>query len=212
MSGISIAVKAGADQASSSVSASGSIQHVITDQEVAAFGIKDAALKAAVAKYFGRAPNDAFLHSPTPWNDLYATYGWPQVQTILVLQSATVTGISSNPEVIASNKFFNHSKVAGTFNASVTTQVSNTESTTWSESSTLSFSESVNWKVGFEGLGEAGRLSDVGVLSDVWEERHPDPDSHCWINRGCCRHAPTWRVSSSQSKHVAWDDEYSDRL
>ncbi len=156
MSGISITVKAGADQASSSVSASGSIQHVITDQEVAAFGIKDDALKNAVAKYFGSRPNDAYLHSPTPWNDLYSTYGWPQVQTILVLQSATITGISSNPEVIASNKFSNESKVPGTFNASVTTQVANTESTTWSQSTTLSFSESISWKVGFEGLGEAG--------------------------------------------------------
>jgi len=41
MSGLSVVVKAGLDVASSSVSVSGSVQHVITDEECSAFGITD---------------------------------------------------------------------------------------------------------------------------------------------------------------------------
>lgn len=156
MSGFNIVVQAGPDAGSSSVQASGSVQHVITDAEVKSFGIQDGDLKNAVGKYFGKNPNDAYLHSDTPWGDLYKTYGWPQVQTVLVLQSATITGISSNPEIIATRTFTNKSSVAGVFNASVSSQIANTESTNWSETSTVSFSDTVSFKVGFEGIGEAG--------------------------------------------------------
>ena len=156
MSGISISVVAGPDVNTSSVIATGSVQHIITDAEVSSFKINDSELKQAVAKYFGKAPNDAYLHSPTPWDDLYKRYNWPQVQTVMVVDSARITGITSNPEVIASNKFSNKSSVPGTFNAGVSTQISNTESTTWTETTSLSISESLNWKVSFEGLGEAG--------------------------------------------------------
>src|SRR5947207_10532693 len=77
MAGITVSIVAGADAAHSSVNATGSVQHVITDKEVTTFGIQDSPLKNAVGKYFGKNPNDAYLHSPTPWNDLYKTYGWP---------------------------------------------------------------------------------------------------------------------------------------
>src|SRR5271156_1054538 len=99
--GIEVSIKAGLTAATSSVSASGSVQHVITDTEVATFGLQDGNLKNAVGKYFGQNPNDAFLHSPTPWGDLYRTYNWPQVQTVLVVDSATITGITSQPVIVA---------------------------------------------------------------------------------------------------------------
>ena len=101
--GITISVKTGLDAQSSSVTASGSVQHIITDAERGTFGVNDGDLKNAVGKYFGQAPDDAFLRSDTPWGDLYRTYGWPQVQTVLVVQSATITGITSVPSVVAQN-------------------------------------------------------------------------------------------------------------
>jgi len=99
--GIDISIKAGSDAATSSVSASGSEQHIITDKERTTFGIQDEGLKDAVDKYFGKRPNDAYLHSPTPWDDLYKTYGWPEVQTVLVVQSATIREITSEPVIVA---------------------------------------------------------------------------------------------------------------
>lgn len=169
MSGFSIIVKAGPDAASSSVSASGSIQHIITDDERKSFGITDGPLKNAVGKYFGQNPDDAFLHSDTPWGDLYKTYQWPEVQTVLELQSATITGISANPEIIARNDFKNQSSVTGNFNASVSTQISNTEASNWSKTSTVSFKETVSFKVGFEGIGEAGGSVEWGFSESFGE-------------------------------------------
>ena len=74
MSGFNISIVAGKDSSSSSVMVQGSVQHVITDEERSSFGLSDSQLKGAVDKYFGKQPNDAYLHSPTPWDDLYKRY------------------------------------------------------------------------------------------------------------------------------------------
>lgn len=156
--GIDIHVRTGLDGAAS-VSASGSVQHIITDAERNTFGITDGPLKNAVGKYFGQAPDDAFLHSDTPWNDLYRTYGWPQVQTILTVASATVTGITSEPSIVAQNVLRNDSKVSGTFSASASETVSNTTSNTWSSSDSIQVSQKFSYEVSFLGTGGKGETS-----------------------------------------------------
>jgi hypothetical protein len=159
--GISVSIIAGPDQAHSSVQASGSISHIITDTERQTFGVTDGPLKNAVGAYFGKNPNDAYLHSPTPWNDLYKTYGWPQVQTVLVVDSATITGITSNPEIIKSTKFTNSSGKSATFNVAVSDSVSNTVETNWSETSTVDFTQSINYSVGVEGVASVGGETSI---------------------------------------------------
>lgn len=157
--GIEISIKAGVDKATSSVSASGSVQHVITDTEKKTFGLEDADLKNAIAKYFGKKPNDAYLHSKTPWGDLYTKYGWPQVQTVLVVDSAAVTGITSEPVIIATKTFTNDSTVPATFNAGISDQVSNTTESNWSETNTISVDQSFSYNVSFLGAGGGGETS-----------------------------------------------------
>ena len=156
--GIEIHVKTGAAGAAS-VSASGSVQHIITDAERNTFGISDGALKGAVGKYFGQAPDDAFLHSDTPWNDLYRTYGWPQVQVVLTVASATVTGITSEPIVVAQSILRNDSDVSGTFSASASESVSDTVSHTWSTSDSVQVSQKFSYEVSFLGTGGKGETS-----------------------------------------------------
>ncbi|MBC7584241.1 MULTISPECIES: hypothetical protein [unclassified Tardiphaga] len=157
--GIEIHVITGLDGQSASVRASGSVQHIITDAERNTFGINDAALKNAVARYFGQAPDDAFLHSDTPWGDLYRTYGWSQVQTVLTVASATVTGITSDPVIVAQNVLRNDSKVPGTFSASASESVSDTTSNTWSSSDSIQVSEKFSYEVSFLGTGGKGETS-----------------------------------------------------
>ena len=162
MSGLTVHVVAGNTVGASSVSVTGSVQHVITDQEVSSFGLTDAALKGAVGKYFGQNPDDAFLHSSTPWGDLYKTYNWPQVQTVLTVASATITGITSEPQIIAQQSFQNHSNVEGSFNVHVSTSVSTTTETNWTETSTISISDQITYTVGVpaeESLSEAVTMS-----------------------------------------------------
>ncbi|HWI66678.1 MAG TPA: hypothetical protein VNT75_33105 [Symbiobacteriaceae bacterium] len=157
--GISISVRAGSDTSTSSVSASGSVQHIITDNERSTFGIKDADLKKAVEKYFGKKPNDAYLHSPTPWDDLYKTYGWPEVQVVLTVKSATITGITSEPVIVATKNFANNSSKAATFDAAISDSVNNTTEHNWSQTNTIDVSQSFSYEISFLGSGGGGETS-----------------------------------------------------
>lgn len=154
--GIDVQVVAGPDGKSSSVKATGSIQHIITDEERNTFGLSDSALKNAVAAYFGKAPNDAYLHSPTPWDDLYKVYGWQQVSTVLVPESAEILGMTSEPVIVKTQEFSNVSSKSGTFNVAISEQVSNTSTSTWSTGGTLSIGQKITYGIDFivEGKGE----------------------------------------------------------
>jgi len=157
--GISVSIVAGEDKNSSSVNAAGSIQHIITDEERRTFGVTDAGLKNAVGKYFGKNPNDAFLHSPTPWNDLYNTYGWKQVQTLLVVQRAEILGITSEPVIVKTQEFENNSSKSGSFNVSISETVQNTSTSTWNTGGTLTIGQKFTYSVKFLGAGGGGETS-----------------------------------------------------
>ena len=154
--GLNIKITAGATPQVSSVSVTGSITHVITDSERQLFGITDAPLKNAVGKYFGKNPKDAYVRSPTPWNDLYKTYGWNQVTTVLTVTSATITGVTSKPSIIAQKSLVNDSPVKATFNTAIQESVTDTVETSWSETFGISFEQMFKYEVGFLGAGGGG--------------------------------------------------------
>jgi hypothetical protein len=143
----------------SQVIASGSVVHVITDQEREQFGITDALLKAAINTYFGQSPNDAYVKSPTPWNDLYATYGWPQVQTWLSVIDSKVIRITSEPVILGSQVFQNTSDTVATFNANITDQVSESVETNWSETYGFEVGQTISYGVEFSGVNIGGETS-----------------------------------------------------
>lgn len=157
--GISISIVAGHDESASSVNASGSVQHVITEAERTTFGLGDKQLKDAVKAYFGKSPNDAYLHSPTKWGDLYKTYSWPQVQMVMVVQSAEILGITSEPVIVKSQEFVNSSSQKGTFNVGISDSVNNTASSNWSTGGTLSIGQKVSYGIKFLGTGVEGETS-----------------------------------------------------
>lgn len=157
--GINISIVAGQDGSASSVNASGTVQHVITDEERTTFKLGDKQLKDAVKAYFGKSPNDAYLHSPTPWGDLYKKYSWPQVQMVLVVESAEILGITSEPVIVKSQEFVNNSKQKGTFNVAISESVNNTTSSNWSTGGTLSIGQKFSYGVKFLGAGAEGETS-----------------------------------------------------
>jgi len=133
------------------VTAQGSDPHLITDTERSSFRIHDAQLKDAVRQYFRRAPNDAYLRSPTPWGDLYRTYGWPEVQVHTRVLSATVLSSNANIQALSTKVFKNNSSVPGVFNASLSQSVSDTTETNWSQANSVSVTQMV--KYGIEIIG-----------------------------------------------------------
>lgn len=159
--GINISLTAGPDGSSSRVSASGEVVDIIPDAERSTFKLSDSQLKGYVNSYFGRAPNDAYLKGPTPWNDLYATYGWSQVKRVMRVQSAEILGITSEPVIVKSQDFVNTSSRQGTFNVGIDEQVTNSASSNWSTGGTFKIEQKFIYKVGFLGT-EAGGETSIG--------------------------------------------------
>ncbi len=157
---IQINVRAGQDAANSSISVTGSVQHIITDTERKTFGITDGDLKNAVGKYFGRNPNDAFVCSPTPWDDLYKRYNWPQVQIMLVVDSYRITGITSEPTIVDTVEFDNsRSNTECTYHADIQENVTNTTETNWSQSDSVTVGQSIEYSFDFPGGSAGGTTS-----------------------------------------------------
>lgn len=160
--GIEIQINAGADVATSSVSAKGRLWHVVTAKEQKSFGLGDyEVLRNAVAKSFGAYPNDAFLHGPTnsDWPTLYEDYGWPEVNTVLWVESAVITGITTEPVTVANKTFTNNSTRKATFNASISDQVENTVESNWSETDSIEVAQKITYECSFLGDGGGGETS-----------------------------------------------------
>lgn len=159
MSGINIKIKAGKDKDTSSIEINGTVEHIITDKEVDTFRLHEENLKNAVDKHAGKKPSDVYLHSPTPWGDLYKSYGWEQVKTILKVIKSEVLEVTSNPTIVATKHLVNTSNYPGEFNASIEESVENTTETTWSSTHTIEISQSFTYSVSFLGTGGAGTTS-----------------------------------------------------
>jgi hypothetical protein len=158
--GITIDIVAGNDKSSSHVNASGSVQHVISDQERGTFKLSDSQLKSAVKAYFGKSPNDAYVRSPTPWDDLYKRYHWDQVQMVLAVQRAEILEITSEPTIVKTQEFVNSSKTkSATFNVAISESVQDTVSSNWSTGGTLTVGQEFEYGVEFLGAGGKGKTS-----------------------------------------------------
>jgi len=156
---INVSVTAGPNPA---VSASGSIKHIITDQEAEAFGLgPESTLENDIKTYWGDAPDDAYLKiNSGSWGDLYTTYDWPQVETTLTAVSAEVVGINTKP-VVLDTKLLKDAPTGlpGTYTADISSQVQQTVTSSWSDTSTFSFTQSVTYGVTIDGLGLSGTTS-----------------------------------------------------
>lgn len=149
----------GDDGTPSSASAFGSEIHVISDTEIATFGLGEVSLKQAVGAYKGREPNDAFLRSPTPWDDLYTTYDWQQVTTTIQPVSAEVIEKTIEPVIVSTTPFNNTSSQTATFDVSARQEVRNTVTSSWEQSGSVTFGQTIKYEVKFEGIGVGGSTS-----------------------------------------------------
>ncbi|MDI1251196.1 MAG: hypothetical protein PSV13_20200 [Lacunisphaera sp.] len=146
---IKVSIVAGKTGNESSIKASGSVQHVITDKERGSFGIEDRALKEAVDAYFGEKPNDAYVKSPARSDDLYKKYDWPQVQTVVGVTGARILSVTSKPVIVSTQTFTNHSSKAATFNCAISQSVQTTTESNWSTTDTVEVGQKIEYGVSF---------------------------------------------------------------
>lgn len=154
---ISLDIQAGADGRDGAIAAGGQDEHVITDAEQRSLGLGEAVLKSAIEEHLGRRPNDVFLHSPTPWGDLYQTYGWPEVKVTVATVHTEVAGIEKLPTVAAYTNFINHDNFRTKVGGDVSATIFHNVATRWHDSRT----EGSTVKIGasFKVLGLGGDLS-----------------------------------------------------
>mgnify|MGYP000471764697 CR=1 FL=1 len=156
---LSINITAKEKKSASTVEATGETKHIITDKERGTFGIGDGGLKDAVEAYFGKQPNDAYLHSPTPWGDLYKRYNWPQVKLVLRPQSARITDVTTSKQALTEHEFDNDTDQPATFHADLKQEETETASSSWSETDTISVSQSINYGIEYKGASIGGETS-----------------------------------------------------
>ncbi|MFD1603653.1 hypothetical protein ACFSJW_10940 [Flavobacterium artemisiae] len=68
-------------------------------------------------------------------------------------------GITSEPQIINTQKFSNNSSVKGNFNVAITQQVNNTSQSSWSTSNKISVGQKISYNIGFLGVGVKGETS-----------------------------------------------------
>jgi hypothetical protein len=158
---ITIEIEATDSASISKVELFGSIRDVISDKEQISFGITEKPLLDGAERYSGGRPQDVFVRSPTPWNDLYLSYGWPQVKRTLRPVRSTITGIKTEPVIVATKEFINNSTYTALFNAGILQEVQNTVTNSWERGHELTVGYSLMYevKMGFGSVSSGGGVS-----------------------------------------------------
>ncbi|OWR42267.1 follicular epithelium yolk protein subunit [Danaus plexippus plexippus] len=119
------------------------MRHLIVLTCVVVFGAAKITidLEAAVKSFYGTLPRDVFLKSPTPWGDLYKTYNWEEIRTILRVSGVRIKRNSFKKTVVLSHDFENPSNLTIKVNAGLSQSVENTITTTWSQSKEFSVAQ-----------------------------------------------------------------------
>ncbi|XP_032524461.2 uncharacterized protein LOC116775642 [Danaus plexippus] len=138
---ITIDLEAGDDISDFIINYSGYEENIITDKFISLFNIERNNLRLAVKSFYGTLPRDVFLKSPTPWGDLYKTYNWEEIKTILRVSGVRIKRNSFKKTVVLSHDFENPSNLTIKVNAGLSQSVENTISTTWSQSKEFSVAQ-----------------------------------------------------------------------
>ena len=141
---------------SASVQASGNFQETMTEQEKGAFGWNDDVIKDTVNRYFGKAPQDAFINSDESNNvlgyDLYSMFQWAQTTVHFIPINAEILGISAEPTLVSQVVFENNTDKKATYHADMSQTVTESTSHTWSQSNTLGVQHSIDCSIQLPGV------------------------------------------------------------
>lgn len=169
---MNIIIKGDIRESSASVQASGDHVDTMTETEKSAFGWDDNVIKDTVARYFGKAPLDAFVNSDESNNvlkyDLYTMFNWKVTKVHFIPIKAEILGISAEPTLVSKVEFENNTDKKATYHADMSQTVTESTSHTWSQSNTLGVQLSIDCSMQLPGvkLGAENTLS----YSHQWGE------------------------------------------
>lgn len=111
---------------------SGTDKAIVTETERISFKISDGKIKDCVKTLLGGRPDDAFMHGPTPWGDLYKVHGWAETKRVLKPVSSRVINVASSPQMLKQILETNKTTI------SLSQTIYNRFSTTWLTAPNLS--------------------------------------------------------------------------
>ncbi|KAM3968903.1 U-megalopygitoxin(8)-Mc8-like [Aphomia sociella] len=160
--------------ASRAVHLVGDIADIISDTERQSFRLRDSNLKNAVKTFFGARPDDVYVRSPTPWGDLYTTYGWSQVKRILEPVRARILKIRSESSRLMSQYLENNSSSTTALLVDMKEFIINRISSTWQKDDNLTVSQEIGYSVEFE---DSSGLDKTFSFTSKWGESYITEES-----------------------------------
>lgn len=97
--------------------------------------------------YSGERPDDVFVCSPTPWNDLYKTYKWSQITRILKPVRSRILNERKIPLILHSQEFINNSSLKAMYDINITKDLSDKVETSWSIDHKLEVSKEITYGI-----------------------------------------------------------------
>jgi hypothetical protein len=196
-----------------------------TDADRKLFGMTDSSVKAAIGKFFGKTPDDVFYNDPTKWGNLYEQYGWPPITLTLRPVSAVFTGIDVTDSALAKHEVTNDTGKVVQVDVSFTTQKDNTAETNWSQTSSLSVTQSVSFGIKFFGAdtsisfsqdwqqgGSKTQTISVGSSVSIFYELDPGETVIVtnWGDTGSATVRVTYQASLSGLVFANYGNKYKD--
>lgn len=125
----------------------GSDTEVISETEEKTFHLNEDRLKMSAENFFGNKPSDVFLHSPTPFGDLYQTYNWDEVKRTMKPKNGRILNITNEMRTIMSKNFMNTETKPITFNIGLKKHLENTVSSFWTKNGDLTMNKGINYAI-----------------------------------------------------------------
>jgi hypothetical protein len=166
---ISINITVGENAGSTTVQAIGEDTGPVEAGEIANLNLSDPA--GLIAAYLGAFPTTVFFSDPCndgqPW---YGEFGWDPVTVTRRATGATIKSITTTPYVASTQSCVNTTNETMEFTPSLSQHVTNTVSSTSSESQAVSVSQEISYEIGFLGTGASGATSIS--YSKTWENSY----------------------------------------
>ncbi|KOB73627.1 Follicular epithelium yolk protein subunit [Operophtera brumata] len=105
---------------------------LVTDEEVALFNITHANLNRGIRIEMGKIPDDIYLRDPTPFQDLFKEFEWPQVERVLSIKSAKIEEFMKDNIVIKTHEHINNTSLSIQSKTDMMEMVENTVLSIWS--------------------------------------------------------------------------------
>ncbi|XP_048480379.1 uncharacterized protein LOC125489233 [Plutella xylostella] len=119
----------------------------VNEADMELFKIDRDFLMIATKLYLGRRPSSLFLNGPTPWNDLYETYGWEPVKKVLTIESARVKSITKKPIQVLTHEFSNDFNNTIKVNTGISQSLTNTLTTSWSKTKEIGVTQGIDYAI-----------------------------------------------------------------